>query len=113
MQRWDPRFTNEDLVVEHATLSPKSDVTIWRCAVAARPIRGHAYVDFLIDRNPKPENRAIQIGIVSRADLDGVTKPGANFINFKSGISWCSNGGFITANDALAGSFREWFLFSC
>lgn len=53
-------------------------------------------MDFLIDRNPKPENRAIQIGIVARADLEGITKPGANFINFKTGIAWSSNGGFIT-----------------
>lgn len=43
-------------------------------------------MDFVIDRNPKPENRIIQIGIVGRADLDGIAKPGANFINFKQGL---------------------------
>jgi hypothetical protein len=60
-------------------------------------------VDFLIDRNPKPESRAIQIGVVGREDLDGIEKAGKNFINFKTGIAWSSNGGYITGNPSFPG----------
>ena len=81
LQRWG--HVNEDILVEHDMISSKSDASIWRTAVAARPIRGHAYVDFTIDRNPKPETRSIQIGVVPKSDLNGVEKPGVNFINFQ------------------------------
>jgi hypothetical protein len=96
LQRWG--HVNEDILVEHDMISSKSDASIWRTAVAARPIRGHAYVDFTIERNPKPETRSIQIGVVPKSDLNGVEKPGVNFINFQKGIAWSSNGGFVTGN---------------
>jgi hypothetical protein len=40
MQRWDPKFVNEDLIIDHAMIAPKSDGVVWRCAVAARPVKG-------------------------------------------------------------------------
>jgi hypothetical protein len=98
-QHWDLKRCNEDLAVVHNTISPKSDASIWRCAVAARPIRGHAYAEFVIDLNPKPANRTIQIGVLTRGDLDGIEAPGKNFTDFKTGIAWTSNGGLASGFD--------------
>lgn len=94
MQRWDTAHCNEDLEVNQHTgaISPKSDGSVWRTAVCARPVRSKGYVDFVIDRNPKPQNRGIQIGVVTRADLEHIKEAGQNFTNFKTGFSWSCNG---------------------
>lgn len=101
LQRWDATRVNEDLDVDHGTLRVKSDANVWRTAVAARPIRDKGYCDFVIDRNPKPGNRGIQIGIVTRQDLEGVEKPGRNFVDFKTGFAWQCNGGYVSGIDGL------------
>ncbi len=101
LQRWDAAHANEDIVIDHETVSPKSDATIWRSIVAARPIRDHGYSEFVIERNPKPANRALQIGIVTRADLENVTQANKSFIDFKTGFAWQSNGGFVSGIDGL------------
>ncbi len=101
MQRWDATHCNEDLQIEHNRISPKSDGTIWRTVVAARPTRDHGYAEFLIDRNPKPANRGIQIGVVTRAELPFIKEAGKNFINFKTGFAWQSNGGFVSGMEDL------------
>jgi hypothetical protein len=102
LQRWDQSHANEDLsITDHGnSIQPKSDAPIWRMAVAARPIRGHAYAEFEIDLNPKPTTRCMQIGVVSRADLVGITQPGHNFIHCKSAgaVAWQCNGGFVSGN---------------
>jgi len=103
MQRWDTAHCNEDLEVNQHTgaISPKSDGSVWRTAVCARPVRSKGYVDFVIDRNPKPQNRGIQIGVVTRADLEHIKEAGQNFTNFKTGFSWSCNGGFVSGIPGL------------
>jgi hypothetical protein len=101
LQRWDPTRTNEDLNVQGTLVAPKSDGAVWRTLVAAKPIREKGYVDFVIDRNPKAANRGIQIGVIGRADLEGITAPGKNFVEFKTGFAWQCNGGYVSGIPGL------------
>lgn len=96
MQRWDSHRSNQDIVIEHNSIRPAHEGTVWRVAVAARPIRTKDYVDFTIELNPKPDHRGIEIGIVTRADFDQLAEPGKNFTNFKTGFAWQCNGEFVS-----------------
>ena len=96
VQRWDPQRTNQDITITHNSISPKGDAAQWRVAVASAPIRSHGYVDFTINLNPKPDHRGIEIGIITHKDFESTTVAGANFTQFKSGLAWSCNGGFVS-----------------
>lgn len=101
IQRWNPGRVNEDIIIDHHTITAKSEGSIWRSAVAVRPVRAKGYADFVIDMNPKPNNRSIQIGIICSEDLEVMKIPGKNFADIK-GLAWQSNGGFISGVDNAA-----------
>lgn len=110
MQRWGSTV-NADLEIVKNRVYAKGDAPVWRMAVAARPVRSSGYAEFLVDLNPKPNTRGIEIGIVGRADLDKAKEPGFNFTNVMHGVGWQCNGGFVSGMD-LSGCgqvpHKEW-----
>jgi hypothetical protein len=111
MQRWDTARCNDDIQITQNTITTKGDAPVWRMAVAARPVRDHGYVDFVIENNPKPSFRGVQIGIVGREDLVNIKEAGKNFTDLAHGVAWQCNGGFILgANMTTEASVphKEW-----
>lgn len=93
-QHWDPARCNEDLQIDGDVLSVKGEANVWRTAVTSLPIHDKAYVEFLIENNPRPAARGIEIGVVGHDDLVKIAEPGRNFTSF-SGLAWSCNGGAI------------------
>lgn len=98
MMRWSTSHSHPDIGIVHGTVArPKGQYNGERFVVGSHPINRKFYFDVTIERNNRPKQRGVCVGIVSQGDLEKVKNTGEHFKTLSGAFGVECNSGFVGA----------------